>query len=51
MIKNIFAMIGVRSLFRLAAIAQKDARSRVLFARAIAGESALCLVNDGNEGL
>jgi hypothetical protein len=51
MIKNIFSLIGARSPFRLPAITKKDARSRVLFAGAIAGESNLRPDNAGNEGL
>jgi hypothetical protein len=50
MIKNFFSLIGVRSPFHLHAIAKKEARSRGLFAGAIAGDSTLCLDNSGNEG-
>jgi len=51
MIKDFFLWLGVRSPLHLPAVNQKDARSRVLFAGAIAGEPTLCLGNAGNEEL
>ena len=51
MIKNVLSVIEVCLPLHLPAITRKNARSRGLFPDAVAAESALCLVNDGKDGL